>query len=88
MNVSEDLVAMVERVRIFQEVTDANAGQVMLEDTVKLVSILAKNPPLYWHSIQKVKNLGNEIDSLNMPKASPKIMYVRYFIREISGKMF
>ena len=42
MNVSEDLVAMVERVRIFQEVTDANADQVMLEDTVKHVSILSK----------------------------------------------
>ena len=39
MNVSEDLVAMVERVRIFEEVTDANADQVTLEDTVKLVSI-------------------------------------------------
>ena len=40
MNVPEDLVAMVERVRIFREVTDVNADQVMLEDTVKLVSIL------------------------------------------------
>ena len=42
MNVSEDLVAMVVRVRIFQEVTDANADQVMLENTVKHVGILSK----------------------------------------------
>lgn len=48
MNVPEDLVAMVERVRIFREVTDANADQVMLEDTVKLVSILSKESSVYW----------------------------------------
>ena len=48
MNVREDLVAMVERVRIFREVTDANADQVMLEDTVKLVSILSKESSVYW----------------------------------------
>ena len=48
MNVPEDLVAMVERVRIFREVTDANADQVMLEDTVKLVSILSKESSAYW----------------------------------------
>lgn len=48
MNVPEDLVAMVERVRIFREVTDANADQVMLEDTVKLVSILSKESSVHW----------------------------------------
>ena len=48
MNVPEDLVAMVERVRTFREVTDANADQVMLEDTVKLVSILSKESSVYW----------------------------------------
>ena len=48
MNVPEDLVAMVERVRIFREVTDVNADQVMLEDTVKLVSILSKESSVYW----------------------------------------
>lgn len=103
MNVPEDLVAMVERVRIFREVTDANADQVMLEDTVKLVSILSKESPVYWqfavfsqviknknrnHSIQKVTNLGSKIDSLNMPEALPKITYVRYFTCEIRRKMF
>ena len=105
MSVPEDLVAMVERVRIFREVTDANADQVMLEDTVKLVSILSKESSRVLanlcfhcyviknkdrnHSIQKVENLGSEIDSLNVPKASPKISrYVRYFTCEIRGKMF
>ena len=48
MNVPEDLVAMVERVRTFREVTDVNADQVMLEDTVKLVSILSKESSVYW----------------------------------------
>ena len=48
MNVPEDLVAMVERVRIVREVTDVNADQVMLEDTVKLVSILSKESSVYW----------------------------------------
>ena len=104
MNVPEDLVAMVERVRIFREVIDANADQVMLEDTVKLVSILSKESSRVLailcfhchviknkdrnHSIQKVENLVSEIDSLNVPKALPKIRYVRYFTCEIRGKMF
>ena len=104
MNVPEDLVAMVERVRIFRGVINANADQVMLEDTVKLVSILSKESSRVLailcfhchviknkdrnHSIQKVENLGSEIDSLNVPKALPKIRYVRYFTCEIRGKMF
>ena len=39
-NVILDLVAMVELVRIFQEATDANAGQDSLVNTVKSVNNL------------------------------------------------
>ena len=39
-NVILDLVAMVERVRIFQEATDANAEQDSLVNTVKSVNNL------------------------------------------------
>ena len=39
MNVTPDLVLTVERVRIFQEATDVNADQGILEDTAKLVSV-------------------------------------------------
>ena len=39
-NVILDLVAMVERVRIFQEATDANAEQDSLVNTVKSVHTL------------------------------------------------
>ena len=40
MNVTLDLVAMEERVKTFQEATDANASQDFLATTVKSVRIV------------------------------------------------
>lgn len=40
MNVTLDLVAMEERVKTFQEATDANANQDFLATTVKSVRIV------------------------------------------------
>ena len=46
MNVTPDLVVTVERVRIFQEATDVNADQGILEATAKFVSVKHKKKPL------------------------------------------
>ena len=40
MNAIPDLAVTVELVRIYQEVTDVNANQDTLEDTVKPVSVV------------------------------------------------